>query len=209
MPTFGNLPATGLALRQNGTATKITSFHRTRVMRTSASAKPASSPMRSTFPAQFSLVKNVASNFLRCNGGVLAQPVSILGSEPNPAQTRPISAAITPPKLHLGTKSRRLEAPRLWEHSYRMHGAKASSRDRLSRAPRRNGEKRLLLVTSEYRQRGITLEGENTLLSYLRDCSAPPTERVLHDKPRKIGLLRNRPKPKTSRYRRLARSDQG
>ena len=176
MPTFGNLPSTGLALRQNGTATKITSFHRTRVMRTSASAKPASSPMRSTFPAQFSLVKNVASNFLRCNGGVLAQPVSILGSEPNPVQTRPTSVGPIPPKLHLRTKSRRLEPPRFWEHSYQMNGVKASSRDRfpLSRPgeTEKEGHFWLHVIPPTCYYSSV----ENTLLSCSLDCSAPRTE---------------------------------
>jgi hypothetical protein len=77
---FGDLKATDLTLLQDGTATRILSFHRSNSSDEEEHLSEISLVLDEVdlSPGQFAIVENAAISFLRRNGGVLAQPVSIL-----------------------------------------------------------------------------------------------------------------------------------
>ncbi|HEX4321721.1 MAG TPA: hypothetical protein VHZ52_12495 [Acidobacteriaceae bacterium] len=77
---FGDLSAKDLTLQQDGTATKVLSFHRSNSNDEDERLNEVCLVLDEVdlSPMQFAFVKNEAINFLRRNDGVLAQPVSIL-----------------------------------------------------------------------------------------------------------------------------------
>jgi len=78
--SFGNLTATDPTLLQDGAATNILSFHRSNANSQDERLSEVCLVLDEVdlSPVQFALVKDDAINFLRSNGGILAQPVSIL-----------------------------------------------------------------------------------------------------------------------------------
>lgn len=86
---FGNLKATDLTLLQDGTATKILSFHRSNANSDDGRLSEVCLVLDEVdlSPDQFAFVKNDAIDFLRSNGGILAQPVSVLWVKPDGVYT--------------------------------------------------------------------------------------------------------------------------
>jgi VWFA-related protein len=78
--SLGTLSATDLNLLQDGTATRILSFRRSSSSDEEERLNEVCLVLDEVdlSPVQFALVKNETINYLRRNGGVLAQPVSIL-----------------------------------------------------------------------------------------------------------------------------------
>lgn len=74
--TFGDLKSTDLTLLQDGTATKVLSFHRSN--RSDFSEACLVLDEVDLSPADFTLVEKETIRFLRRNGGKLPQPVSIM-----------------------------------------------------------------------------------------------------------------------------------
>jgi VWFA-related protein len=74
--TFGDLKSTDLTLLQDGAAAKIVSFHRSSLSDFSEACLVLDEVDLS--PVDLALVENETISFLRRNGGVLPQPVSIL-----------------------------------------------------------------------------------------------------------------------------------